>query len=332
MLCSDPALGLHAVIAIDDTTLGPGLGGVRFRRYPTEEAGVRECQRLAAAMTRKNAVAELPYGGAKSVIFETGPVADRAELMRRFGAFVARAGGAYLPGVDMGTCVEDLRLMAEGGAEVSCSRRDPSPATAAGVHAAIRAAVAHADDGGDLTGVRVLVQGAGHVGAALAQLLVADGAQVLVTDVDAGRAVSLARRVGGTVLDSEVALDAPCDVLAPCAVARVVSPETLDRLRCRIVCGAANDTLADRDCAAALAARDILYVPDFVANAGGVVDIHSLRLGWDETQLDRALGRIGERVADILAEAAHDVTTPLDVAERRASDRLGRDSPVAVAA
>ena len=333
VLCSDPALGLHAVIAIDDTTLGPGLGGVRYRRYPSEEAGVRECQRLAAAMTRKNAVAELPYGGAKSVIFDTGPVPDRAGLMRRFGAFVARAGGAYLPGVDMGTSVDDLRSMAEGGAEVSCSRRDPSPATAAGVHAAIRAAVAHVDPARDrLHGVRVLVQGAGHVGAALARLLAADGAHILVADVDAVRAVWLAREVGGTVLDPEAALDAPCDVLAPCAVARVVSPETLDRLHCRIVCGAANDTLADRDCADALAERDILYVPDFVANAGGVVDIHALRRSWVEEKRVAELARIGQRVADILAEAVDDDTTPLAIAERRADDRLGRDSPVAVAA
>jgi leucine dehydrogenase len=332
VLCSDPDLGLRAVIAVDDTTLGPGLGGVRYRRYPTEEAGVRECQRLAAAMTRKNAIAELPYGGAKSVIFDTGPVADRPALMRRFGAFVARTGGAYLPGVDMGTAVEDLRAMADGGAVVSCSRRDPSPVTAAGVHLAIRAAVAHARDGDGLDGVRVLVQGAGHVGAALARLLASEDAHVLVADVDTPRAMALARETGGKVLAPERALDTPCDVFAPCAVARIISPETIDRLRCRIVCGAANDTLANRACADALAARDILYVPDFVANAGGVIDIHALRMGWDEDRLGDELDRIGERVTGILADADHEGATPLDVAEARAARRIREGAALALAA
>ena len=141
IVCQDLAVGLQGVIVIDDTTLGPGLGGVRFKSYASMAHAVAECRRLAAAMTLKNAVAELPFGGAKSVILADPPVADRAALMRRFGEFVAGAGGDYLPGVDMGTAVTDLALMSESGATVSCATEDPSRWTATGVAAAIRAAV-----------------------------------------------------------------------------------------------------------------------------------------------------------------------------------------------
>jgi leucine dehydrogenase len=332
ILCRDDTVGLRAVIAIDDTTLGPALGGVRLRAFASDRDGVRECRRLAAAMTLKNAVAELPFGGAKAVILDGGPIADRQALMRRFGDFVRRTNGAYIPGVDMGTTVEDLALMAASGAEVSCSTADPSPATARGVWAAIRAAVVHLDGSADLTGVRVLVQGVGHVGAALAEQLARDGARVIVADVDRARAEAVAAAAGGTTVAPELAIETPCDVFAPCAVARVVNPETIDRLDCRIVAGAANDTLSDDGCADLLAARGIAYVPDFVANAGGVVHIHALRSGWDEKRLDAALLEIGQRVVELLAEAARDGVTPLAAAEARAGLRLGRSAPAATEA
>lgn len=288
------------------------------RPYPDDLAGVRECRRLAAAMTLKNAIAELPFGGAKSVIVDHGPVADRGALMRRFGEFCARAG-AYIPGVDMGTTVHDLAAIGEAGVEVSCSEEDPSPWTAIGVAAAIRAAVEHVDARIGIEGVRVLVQGAGHVGAALARQLAADGAAILVADVDADRAVTLARELGGETVAPGAALSVPCDVLAPCAIARVASRETIDGLGCRILAGAANDTLADRGCADLLAARGIAYVPDFVANAGGVIHIHALREGFDEERLRAELLRIGDRVRELFAEAATAAgSTPLAIAEARA--------------
>jgi leucine dehydrogenase len=322
VLCSDDEVGLRAVIAIDDTTLGPGLGGVRLRSYPSDEAAVAECRRLAAAMTRKNAVAELPFGGAKSVILAPSDGFDRVALMRRFGAFVARTNGAYLPGVDMGTTPADLALMAAVGAEVSCDDEDPSPWTALGVAAAVHAAVAHVDGRAELDRIRVLVQGAGHVGEPLARLLAANGAHVLIADVDRERAHALAAELGGDAVAPEAALATPCDVFAPCAVARVVSARTAGRLACRIVAGAANDTLADDRCARLLAARGIAYVPDYVANAGGVLHIHARREGWDDARLRAAVLEIGERVRDVLEEARAAGTTPLDAAEARAARRL----------
>lgn len=317
VLCRDDEVGLRAVIAIDDTTLGPGLGGVRCVAYPNERAAVVEAQRLAAAMTLKNASAGLPYGGAKSVILAPEPSADRVALMRRFGDFIARTGGAYLPGVDMGTTTEDLAIAGQSGAEVSCSTEDPSPWTALGVSAGIRAAVAHVDDRESLDGVRVLIQGAGHVGAALAHDLAADGAQIVIADVNAERAANVAHEVGGsTVAPSEV-LGTRCDVFAPCAVARVVSPATIDQLSCRIIVPAANDTLSDESDAEMLAQRGITYVPDFIANAGGVIHIHALRARYDEQRLRADIAQIGGRVRDLLDEAQACADTPLMVATSR---------------
>jgi leucine dehydrogenase len=317
VLCRDDRVGLRGVIAIDDTALGPGLGGVRCVRYPSDAAAISEAQRLAATMTLKNAFAGLPYGGAKSVILAPAAGVDRAELMRRFGQFVVRTGGAYLPGVDMGTSVEDLQLMAAAGADVSCDDEDPSPWTALGVAAAVRAALEHVQRRSEIAGARVLIQGAGHVGAALARDLAADGAQVMLADVDAERAATVAAEVHGSTVPAQAVLDTPCDVFAPCSVAKVVTPATVARLRCRVIAGAANDTLSDESCAELLAERGIVYVPDYVSNAGGVIHIHSLRAGHSAERLRRDVLQIGPRTREVLEVAAACQQTPLHVANER---------------
>ena len=319
VFCSDRDLGLDAVIVIDSTVRGPGLGGVRLRPYATAEDAVHECKRLAAAMTLKNAMAELPFGGAKSVIVDRGGFPDREAAMRRFGEFVAATGERYLPGVDMGTTVDDLAAMEAAGATVSCSTIDPSIWTACGVYAAIRAAVEHVDGSPDLYGQRVLIQGAGHVGGPLAELLTADGAAVFVADLDRRRATRLADHVGGWAVDPDDALRTPCDVLAPCAAARVVNGATADGLACRIVAGAANDTLECRETARLLAERGVIYVPDFVANAGGVIQIQAMRADWPEARLAAEVDRIGDRVASLLDAADEAGITPLEMAEARAA-------------
>jgi leucine dehydrogenase len=324
--CEDAEVGLRAVIAIDDTTLGPALGGVRWKAYASEADAVTEASRLAAGMTLKNAAAELPYGGGKSVILDTGRPVDRAAVLHAFGAFVAQLDGSYIPGVDMGTTTDDLAEIGTVAPDVACSSEDPSPWTALGTWASIRSAVRHADGATTLDGVTVAVQGAGHVGANLARLLADDGARVLVADVDASRARQIADEVGGDAVDARAVLTVPCDVLAPCAVARVIGSSNVDALRCRIVAGAANDLLDDPRAAGLLARRDIVYVPDFLANAGGVIHIHALRSGWDEEQLHEAVLRIGDRVDRALATATASGLTPLSAAEGLARERLsGRD-------
>jgi leucine dehydrogenase len=329
VVCHDRSVGLRAVIAIDDTTLGPALGGVRYRPYADADAAIREAQRLASAMTRKNAAAGLPFGGGKSVIVDDGPVADRAAFMKAFGAFVARCAGAYLPGVDMGTTPADLALMGEAGAVVSCHEEDPSPWTALGVSAAIHAAVRHVDGNPTLDGVSVLVQGAGHVGASLARLVADSGARVLISDVDADRARRVADELGGAVVAPDAVATTECDVFAPCAVARVVNEQSIDTLACRIIAGAANDTLTDASYAALLADRDITYVPDFIANAGGVIHIQALRAGWDAERLRAEVLAIGDRVSGLLSDAEPGGRTPLDAAEELARARLNGAERVA---
>ena len=237
VLCRDDEVGLRAAIAIDDTTLGPGLGGVRCVSYPSDVAGIIEAQRLAAAMTLKNAFAGLPYGGAKSVIIAPTREIDRHALMQRFGRFVMRTGGAYLPGVDMGTSVTDLQAMADAGADVSCDEEDPSPWTAVGVAAATRAAIENVDRREGIEGTRVLIQGAGHVGAALARDLARDGAEIVLADINAERAARVAAEVRRHHRAAAEALSTECDVFSPCSVAKVVTPSTVRRMNCRMIVG-----------------------------------------------------------------------------------------------
>lgn len=317
VLCRDDELGLRAVIAINDTTLGPGLGGVRCVRYPSDAAAITEAQRLAAAMTLKNAFAGLPFGGAKSVILAPDPKFDRRALMQRFGEFVIRTGGAYFPGVDMGTSVDDLQAMADVGADVSCNVEDPSPWTALGVAAAVRAAIEHVDQRQGIAGARVLIQGAGHVGASLARDLAADGAEIILADIDAERARALAEELGGTTVAADAVIETECDVFAPCSVAKVITPETVARLRCRIIAGAANDTLSVDRCADLLAQRQITYVPDFLSNAGGVIHIHALRAQHSDERLRSDALQIGARTRELLDAAERAGQTPLQVAGER---------------
>ena len=327
LLCHDRPTGLSAAIAVDDTTLGPGLGGVRWMPYTSFTAAVEEACRLSRGMTLKNALAEIPYGGAKSVIVrregDNDDPARRDATLRAFASSVSRLGGAYVPGVDMGTSVADLAVIATVAPWVSCNHEDPSPATALGVFHAIAAAVRHSL-GRDLAGVRVTVQGAGHVGSSLARLLAERGAVVGVADVDARRADAVARSVRGIVVAPDDALARPTDVFAPCASARVLSRQSIGALRCRLVVGAANDVLAERSAAETLAERDIVYVPDFVSNAGGVLQIHAERDDWSADRLDLSLADVGRRTFDLLDEAATARALPLHVAEQWASARLGR--------
>lgn len=328
VLRHDQASGLGAAVVVDDLTLGPGTGGVRWRAYRDERDAVAEGRRLARAMTLKNAFAELPCGGAKSVIFAPGPdtAGDRRRgVLEAFARLVDTLHGDYVPGLDMGTALPDLEVMAEVVPGICCL--DPSPDTALGVYRGIAAAARHRWAGG-LEGRVVLVQGTGHVGARLAAWLANGGASVVVADVDAARARRTAHEVGAGVVDPGAVLTFPCDVLAPCAGGRVIDASDVARLRCTVVAGAANDVLAHRGVAEQLRRRGIDYVPDFVINAGGVVRIHAARAGWTPEQLSDALAAIGHRVGDLLAAADAGGRTPLAVAEELASARLGR--PVTV--
>lgn len=324
VFCHDRDTGLRAVIAVDDTRLGPALGGVRMQPYANGLAAATEAHRLAAGMTLKNAAAGLPLGGGKSVIIADRALdpTERERVMRSFGTFVAGLGGKYIPAVDMGTGIADLATVATGGARVACDASDPSPWTALGVCEGIRAAVAHTYVSHTLDGLRVVIQGAGHVGAELARLLADEGAHVLIADIDADRARAVAAAVGGEQIDANRALEMHCDVLAPCSVARVVDAETAHNLGCRILAGAANDQLANSATAHVLADAGVLYVPDFLINAGGVIQVYGTIENWTDDHVHTEVTRIGDRVAAVLDEAARDGILSLEAAIAHATRRL----------
>jgi leucine dehydrogenase len=304
--------------------------------YTDTRAAVRDALRLARAMTFKSAVAGLPLGGGKGVIMlpagSAPPTGDeRRAVLLDFGETVEMLDGAYITAEDVGTSEPDMRVISEmtshvsGLAVESGGSGDPSPWTALGVEAAIRVACERVFGTPSLEGRRIAVVGVGHVGGPLAELLAAGGAQLVLADID-GRRRELAERLTAAWTDPASALTADVDVLAPCALGGVLSDETVPQLRCRVVAGAANNQLATEAVGEMLAARGVLWVPDFVANAGGVVNI-AVELEPDGYATDRAETRvrtIGDTVRTVLDHADAAGITPLaaamEIAHRRVDE------------
>jgi leucine dehydrogenase len=306
--------------------------------------GVMDAVRLARAMTFKSAVAGLPLGGGKGVIVlpagSPPPEGDeRRAVLLDFADAVESLGGSYLTAEDVGTSEPDMRVIAEGTSYVSGlpeergGSGDPSPWTALGVEAAIRVACERVFGTDSLAGRTISVVGLGHVGGPLARVLAGDGAQLVVTDINPARR-ALAEELGATWVDSEAALTADVDVLAPCALGGVLNPDTVPRLRCRAIAGAANNQLADDSVGKLLAARGILWVPDFVANAGGVINIavEFENGGYRRDRADVRVRGVADTVRTVLdhAEATGSTTlaAALDIARRRV-DEARAASPAA---
>lgn len=332
MFVADADSGLRAIIAIHSTALGPSLGGVRFWQYADEEAALIDVLRLSQAMTRKAAVAGLHQGGGKAVVLVDDPDAPHAEaLLRALGRSIDDLGGRYLAAEDVGATPGDMDTIATqtrwvtGVAPSAGGSGDPSPLTAVGVVAAMRAVGELLDGEASVAGRRVAVQGAGHVGAHLVAMLTAASASVVVADVNAERAASVAAANGAEAIAAGAVLAQECDILAPCALGGALSRESVPRLRCRAVCGAANNQLADESAGALLADRGILYAPDFVANAGGIINIAEEFVGYDP---DRALGnvaRIEDTVRSVLERARDHAVTPEEAAVAIADERVARE-------
>lgn len=318
---ADPGSGLRACIVIDDTRLGPAFGGIRCRVYPTLAAGLADARALARAMTLKCAVAGLPAGGGKGVVF-AGPDLDRDAAFERLGRHVQAMGGRFFTGPDVGTGTRELRALARGTrfvAHPEGTAGDVARPTALGVHAAVAAAARHLGLG--LRGLRVAIQGVGAVGANLARLLAADGAVLTLADLDAEVVGTLAAALGARVVPPDAIVTTACDVFSPCALGGVIDVDVVARLSARAVVGAANNQLQDQAAEAALFAAGIAHVPDFVANAGGL--IHGA-LTWLEGRVpaeDRVLA-IGTRSADILDRAACEGRPPRTIALAIAEERL----------
>jgi glutamate dehydrogenase/leucine dehydrogenase len=318
----DEASGLRAVVAVHSTALGPAVGGTRFLPYRSEASATLDALRLADAMTLKAAAADLALGGGKAVIVGDPARLASPALWRAYAEVIDLLGGTYYTAEDVGTSVADM-LALRRWTPYALGAVDPSPTTARGVLAAVRA-VWEAETGGDaLEGMSVIVQGAGKVGGTLARLLAEEGARVGVSDIDAARAAALAAEIGASVFSPSEALSERCDVLAPCALGGVLTPASVARLRCRWVVGSANNQLCRDEVADRLAERDIGYVPDFVANAGGLISVGEELLGGNAETVAAAADRIGDVVRELIETARREGGTLLDAAVERARERLG---------
>lgn len=330
MWTRDPATGLSAVIAVHSTARGPAMGGCRLWRYAEPSAALADALRLSMGMTLKNAMADLPVGGGKAVIL--GPVApERREVMfEAFGRAVEKLGGAYVSAEDVGVTVADLQAAARYTSHVTGLRAadgraggDPSPYTAHGVVGGIEAAVAHGFDGEGLAGRTVAVQGAGAVGGVLCGLLAERGARIIVADVDRARAEAVATRTGAEVVDADRLANVPADVLAPCALGGTITDALAAATPVRVIAGAANNQLATPKAGLLLRARGVIYVPDFVLNAGGIIAVAAEHLGGiTEAEVQAQIAAIRPRVASLLAEAERAGEAPEVVAERAARAKV----------
>lgn len=318
------------VIAIHSTALGPAAGGCRFWHYDSQADLTADAIRLARGMSYKNAVAGLPLGGGKAVLQRPAGSFDRPALFRAFGNAVESLGGAYVTAEDVGTTVADMervrertRFVAGLHAEPGKSGGDPSPWTARGVFESMRAAARFAL-GSDLEGLTVAVQGTGNVGAALCRMLRAAGARLVIADVDHRRVDALVAELGARAVGVEEIVAADADIFAPCALGGALNAGTIPALKARLVCGAANNQLATEADGETLMARGIVYAPDYVVNAGGIINVSAEYLGEAPDAVERRIGEIAPRLTRILETAARDNTPPHSVADALARRIIAR--------
>lgn len=324
LLIADRAVGLRAVVAIHDTTLGPGVGGTRMRAYPSFDEALADALLLSRAMTYKAAYAGLPLGGAKAVIDADPSRAKTPALLERYARAVRELEGRFVTGGDMGIGEEDVRFMARFSRAFEhapdAAGPDASDLTALGVCASIRAVAGRL--GRPLAGLAVAVQGLGEVGARVARRLAEAGARLTVADLVPARAEAVARSTGAAVVAPEEILATPCDVLSPNAAGGVLDSAAAARLACRAVCGAANNPLASPYVGYDLAARGILYAPDFVVSAGGILSLLYERGELDERGVEARVERVGADLAELLEAAAREGVPPFRLAERRVEEKL----------
>ena len=323
----DRATGLRAVVAIHDTTLGPGLGGTRWHPYPSEAEAIADALRLSRAMTYKNAAAQLDFGGGKGVVIGD-PRAKSEALLRAYGRFIESLGGRYITSTDVGTITADLDVIRRETAFVAGvspalgGGGDTSLLTGVTVYAGMRAAAEAVWGTPSLRGRVVLAQGAGKVGWQLMTHLKADGATLLVADVDAGRVAAAVDAFGARAVALDEVINTPCDVFSPNALGHVITAETVDRLRCRIICGGANNQLADDYLAEALAERGILCAPDFIVNAGGVISLAEEMAGFNAERARARAERVYETTRRVLERARGAGITPVAAANQLAEERI----------
>ncbi|WP_227369558.1 Glu/Leu/Phe/Val family dehydrogenase [Halomonas sp. M20] len=325
----DRASGLQAIIALHNTYRGPALGGLRIHPYPTEERALADVLRLARGMTYKSALADLPLGGGKAVIIADPRRHKSPPLLEAMGRLIETLGGRYITAEDSGSNEQDMKTIAGVTRHVSGLRRqggdsgDPSPFTAWGVFNALRCAVRHGLERNDLTGLRVAIQGVGNVGAHLARHLHAAGVKLVLADVDTQAVKHLANELHADIMSPLDVFDADVDIFAPCAMGAVLDKRVCERLKADIVVGAANNQLATPEMADRLHQRGILYTPDYVANAGGLIEVAWQRR--EDYHHDSVMAHIAgiERTLDeIFDRADREQCSPAPIADRLAEERF----------
>src|SRR3954463_6560032 len=325
VICNDNSAGYRGIIAIHSTTLGPALGGTRFWQYASDEEAIVDALRLARGMTYKNAVAGLNLGGGKSVIIGDNKTADRELIFRAHGRFVESLGGRYITAEDVGTSTADMDYVHMETTNVSglAGRSgDPSPVTAHGVFRAIQASAKERWGSDDLSTKTVTVQGTGHVGYYLAKELHEAGAKLIVTDIDAERVKTVVSEFGARAVAPDEIYAVQADIFAPCALGAIINDKTIPQLKCEIVAGAANNVLHEERHGNTLEEKGILYAPDYVANAGGVINVYSELAGWTSARAFRKADEIYDTVLKVFAIAKADKIPTYVAADRLAEQRI----------
>jgi leucine dehydrogenase len=336
-LVHDRASGLTAIIALHSTHLGPGAGGTRFWHYAEPADAMRDALRLSRGMSYKNAMAGLPMGGGKAVILAGKDRRKTPEMLAAFGKAVDDLRGRYVTAEDVGISEADMVEVARHTRYVSGlpvaegeAGGDPGPFTAMGIYHGIKAAVEHKLGKSSLKGVRVAVQGTGSVGGGVARLLAKDGAQLILADVDQSRAAQLAKEVDGEAVVPEQIMSVACDVFSPNALGAILDEEGIARLDCPIVAGGANNQLARAEHGRLLAERGILYAPDYVINAGGIISVTLEYLcrrdgvPCDINEVRKRLAQIPDRLRTIWQESEASGVSADQVADRMAQKLIGR--------
>jgi leucine dehydrogenase len=321
----EPAVGYSGIIAIHDTTLGPALGGCRFWNYESEEEALIDVLRLSLGMTYKAAVAGLNLGGGKSVIIGDPSTPRREMIFRAHGRAVETLKGRYITAEDVGTSVEDMdyvHMETEYVVGIAGRSGDPSPVTAYGTYRGMKACALERYGDDSLKGKTIAVQGVGHVGYYLCENLAAEGAELVVTDISEEKVARAVEDFGAEAVGPEEIYDVDAQIFAPCALGAVINSETIPRLKIDIIAGAANNQLATQEDAKAVQEHGILYAPDYVINAGGLINVYSELADWTTDRAKRKAGEIYQTLLEVFQLAREEKMTTAEAADRIAQRRI----------
>lgn len=322
----DKKTGLNAIVAIHNTRRGPAIGGCRFVRYATADNALEDALRLGYMMSYKSAINNLPHGGAKAVLIKPKHIPDHVAYFEKFGEFLEEIGGSYITAMDSGTTAKEMDIIATKTNFVTCTSKDkdsdPSPHTALGVRRGIESAVKFKLGKDSVEGVHIAIQGTGNVGYHLAKQLHERGARLTVADINQANLDRCVKEFGAAVVTPDMIHRVKADVFAPCAMGAVLNKRTIDELQVSIVAGSANNQLAHQHYATLLMERGILYAPDFLINAGGIIQVAVVYGHGDAKQYNEQITNIYDTVYDIFEESKRLNISTHAVAHRIASERL----------